>query len=387
NGSLTFAGTGAGEGIVSATPGNLILHAPATITGYAQSAPPATQDYNFVDGTVQWTTDPAQATYDFPVGDATNGLQRMSITRNDVAADGITSLEASYDHTPPGIPANQNQCGINTPSPWTQNLYPGKFVFHANGGAAYTLPASSYDLEMAFRGTLPPGPEYGVLIDHGSGWEYAKVNSGPSPTSCVQPPQASPITAPGLTQFSEGSGIGNSLPFPFELLSFSARHIDGVNTLQWQTASETNNRGFDIQRAQALGERFESIGFVEGAGNSQRELSYAHPDADVLPGQTYYYRLVQEDFDGTRTPSPVVQVYVPESGEQYLQLYPNPATNQLTLSATQPLQTIVVRSSIGQEVLRQDAANETQVELDVSALSAGVYLLQTDGQALRFVKQ
>ncbi len=178
-----------------------------------------------------------------------------------------------------------------------------------------------------------------------------------------------------------------SRPLPVELSDFTAQLAQEQVLLEWQTATEIHNRGFEVQRAEAADADFETLEFVTGAGNSQRALSYSEVDANVVPGNTYYYRLVQEDFDGTRTPSPVVQVYVPESGEQSLQLYPNPTADRLVITSTQPLHSIVVRSSIGQVVMREDVVESTQTRLDVAHLPAGVYLLQTDGQALRFVKE
>jgi len=83
---------------------------------------------------------------------------------------------------------------------------------------------------------------------------------------------------------------------PVELTSFTASANFGVVDLQWITATETNNSGFEVQRSD--GSDFETIAFVEGFGTTTERQEYSFSDRNVTMGK-YFYRLKQIDFDGT----------------------------------------------------------------------------------------
>lgn len=85
--------------------------------------------------------------------------------------------------------------------------------------------------------------------------------------------------------------------FPVELSSFSAQPFSGRVALNWSTESESNNRGFRIERS-SDGAAFEQIGNVEGHGTYTGHLDYTFDDNSPLDGVSYY-RLRQEDLDGT----------------------------------------------------------------------------------------
>jgi len=94
---------------------------------------------------------------------------------------------------------------------------------------------------------------------------------------------------------------------PVELTSFRAEASGNKVTLNWQTASETNNRGFEIERK--LNSNWESLGFIEGKGNTTQVSAYTFTDKVSLTGK-YSYRLKQIDYDGTISYSKEVEVNV-----------------------------------------------------------------------------
>jgi len=94
--------------------------------------------------------------------------------------------------------------------------------------------------------------------------------------------------------------------FPVELLQFTAKATENTVLLEWETATESNNRGFVVERS-SDGEQFQEIGFVPGAGNSQSALVYHFEDFHGTDA-VWYYRLRQQDFDGSEHLSPVVAV-------------------------------------------------------------------------------
>ncbi len=95
-------------------------------------------------------------------------------------------------------------------------------------------------------------------------------------------------------------------PLPVELIELDANFMQGFVRVNWTTASEINNDYFLIQRS-ATGNHFETIGKTEGGGNSTSILRYYYDDLQPLGGISYY-RLLQFDFDGGQTWSPVVAV-------------------------------------------------------------------------------
>jgi len=110
---------------------------------------------------------------------------------------------------------------------------------------------------------------------------------------------------------------------PVELLSFEATSSEKTISLQWVTASEVDNKGFEVQRS-IDGVNFNKIGWVDGEGSSAREVAYTFADEDAKSNTMYYYRLRQLDFDDTEDFS---EVQTAEIANQDLtfKVFPNPA--------------------------------------------------------------
>jgi hypothetical protein len=113
---------------------------------------------------------------------------------------------------------------------------------------------------------------------------------------------------------------------PVELSSFTAMVNEADVLLNWTTATETNNKGFEIQRSEVRGQQseWEKIGFVDGKGTTSEEHQYSFVDKEV-PAGNYTYRLKQIDFNGSFNYSGEVNVQVQSVYTYYLaQNYPNP---------------------------------------------------------------
>ena len=107
------------------------------------------------------------------------------------------------------------------------------------------------------------------------------------------------------------------------LVYFRATEIGRNILLEWQTSSELNNSGYDIQR-RTLTTKYEKIGFVAGFGTTTETHSYSFVDENIFSG-TYYYRLKQIDFDGSFEFSPEVEITTtPINLDTLYQNYPNP---------------------------------------------------------------
>ena len=113
---------------------------------------------------------------------------------------------------------------------------------------------------------------------------------------------------------------------PVELLAFTASVMNSEVQLFWSTASELNNRGFEIERSVNDNNNFVTVGFVDGKGSSSEINYYSFLDNPQLSGANQiYYRLKQIDFDGTFSYSDVISVNFDVPAEFVLsQNYPNP---------------------------------------------------------------
>jgi hypothetical protein len=122
-----------------------------------------------------------------------------------------------------------------------------------------------------------------------------------------------------------------AIVLPIELTSFTAT-CDGKSALvEWTTATERNNDYFIVERSDdAI--NFTEVARVAGAGNSIEPLDYSYTDYGIHGGDNYY-RLVQVDYDGTRTASEIIVANCVEmsAGEPDVQAYPNPFDGELTL--------------------------------------------------------
>ncbi|MBC6698378.1 T9SS type A sorting domain-containing protein [Hymenobacter puniceus] len=163
------------------------------------------------------------------------------------------------------------------------------------------------------------------------------------------------------------------LPLPVELKSFTAQLRNGQVALNWVTASEKNNRGFEVQRSQDARE-FSTILFKEGKGTTNARSTYNAVDARPLAGLSYY-RLKQIDTDGKFSYSPVVTVK--NAGLTEASFYPNPTSGKLTISLPQATTAEGLRvriSDLTGRVLREQTLPVTG-ELDLASLPAGTYMV------------
>ena len=148
-------------------------------------------------------------------------------------------------------------------------------------------------------------------------------------------------------------------PFPVELTSFTGKFVDGKVLLTWETATETNNKGFEIERKKDKGE-WTKIGFVEGNGSVDEPQSYSFVDQNPNGAERFLYRLKQVDFNGAYEYSETIEVEVPlPSNFELRQNYPNPVSkgssgsSSTRIEFTLPLRSnvkLAVYNSIGEKI-------------------------------------
>jgi ligand-binding sensor domain-containing protein len=263
-------------------------------------------------------------------------------------------------------------------------------------------------LNNIWVGTLGKASDYAELIKFdGTNW----ISFNPSNS---QLPQTFVINDLAFDKFgnlwlaTENAGVvvfnENGVVIPVELTSFTSSVNENEVTLNWQTATETNNSGFEIQRNTHLnplsrGEAegrgvWRNIGFINGNGTTTEPQSYSFVDKELEAGK-YQYRLKQIDFDGTFEYSKTIEVEVNAPLKFSLeQNYPNPFNPSTTIKFSIPAVgtrlalsvQLKVYDVLGKEIAtlvnEEKPAGNYEVEfnsvetLHVTSLPSGVYFYQ-----------
>jgi len=179
--------------------------------------------------------------------------------------------------------------------------------------------------------------------------------------------------------------IHDSLVFvPVELENFTVRNESDKIILQWQTASELNNKGFEVQRKFGNSD-FASVGFVEGKGTTTEKQFYNFIDKPSENG-LYSYRLKQIDFSGVNHFSDEVEIQFVSSIQVHLeQNYPNPTNSRTVIQWSIPINAHVklkLYDVLGREVLtlvdgfREAGLYENQIDFNKTELPSGIYLYE-----------
>ena len=214
-------------------------------------------------------------------------------------------------------------------------------------------------------------------IDGGENWfEFTEING---------------VRVTGLKLLNSGSGFAvgeiglimkyyDSTYVPVELTSFYSETINNKLILIWLTASEINNKGFEVEKSESGSQVWQSIGFVQGNGTTTEEHSYTFIDFTNEPGH-YFYRLKQVDYDGSFEYSNIIGVYIDSPSRfNLLQNYPNPFNSSTTIRyqiAKDEFVSLKVYDVLGNEVktiIEEDKkAGYYSVSLNANDLSSGIY--------------
>lgn len=188
------------------------------------------------------------------------------------------------------------------------------------------------------------------------------------------------VVTTGL-DFPIGIALNPGAPLPVELTAFEGRVDRSTVLLQWATASEQQNAGFNVQHYRDGG--FVTVGWVEGAGTTAAPQRYTHRIEGLAAG-AHRFRLEQVDLDGTTAYSPEVEVVVEAPPRLTLHApYPNPARGPLSVAFELPRAAEVqlgVYDVLGRRVQYQTMpsapAGTHTLTIDTEGLPSGLYLVR-----------
>lgn len=201
-----------------------------------------------------------------------------------------------------------------------------------------------------------------------------------------------PNNSPDWTSFIDDVSYYQYGPLPVELTFFEANVIGNSIQLNWATASEIQNYGWEIEKAEILYNEnnllaleWRKIGFVLGAGNSNSFKSYSFIDKNILEG-TYFYRLKQINLDGSFEYKDSVKVevnYYPDDLKLFC--YPNPFNSQTNIKFTlrKPEKVkLSIFNLLGEEIkVLVDEFKESgtyKINFDAGDLSSGIYIFKLE---------
>ncbi len=172
---------------------------------------------------------------------------------------------------------------------------------------------------------------------------------------------------------------------PVELISFDATCQSDNVILNWVTATEINNDYFTIERS-VDANVFESIGTVNGNGNSTALLNYYWTDENPIDGKAYY-RLKQTDFDGDFQYHDIQRVNCMQSND--ISIYPNLFESsfmiQFSGKTTYPIR-IEVMDYLGRIVHTENVESKV-VEIALNKHAAGTYFVKVVTESSQVVER
>lgn len=173
----------------------------------------------------------------------------------------------------------------------------------------------------------------------------------------------------GLTLLSSNLGY---FPLPVKLVSFTGNSEHGQSKLFWRTTSESDNKGFEVQRS-VDARAFETIGFIDGNGDTNKEKNYHF--VDIAPPTICYYRLKQIDYNEEFEYSRIIMI---KSENVVFKVYPNPAKDEVMVSGMDGTQNMQIINEFGVVSLQTKVNPDRPVSLH--SLKPGLYTISVGSE-------
>ena len=363
--------------------------ATGAITGYN----PTSYSNNYIAGILRRALPTTVQLVEFPVG----GLRANPSTEKEMNQIGFdfTSVPdyGQYltvyfrpSHTP--SPANIAECGNDGYDAWIGN---GRWIVipdNNTGTAGYhvrTHPRNYDAIYTTYDYTQYTGNASATVQKATTGNTDWNVYGTCNPASTLNPMATALVIRNGQSGFSEFAvSVDDDKPFPVEMLPLVAvpDNTNQLIKLYWNTLSEVNNAGFEIQRS-LDGSSFNKIhpgAWVNGQGNSNSQVNYTYDDRMVEPNVKYYYRLKQIDFNGAYKYSNIAEAILSPNFQFGVVFYPNPTQDIMNLTLTSDKEqslNLIVYNAIGQQIFNETynvKPGASNIQLDAFRnITKGVY--------------
>lgn len=329
---------------------------------------------SWVNGNLQRSITANTGLYDFPVGNNSQGNLLQFLNNNITGTSSLTASFAPKPGSDAGLIVTENG------TPYTMVNDGG--VWYLDAATAAT--AGNYALQLYFTGFAGlANNQFGILrrndaSSNAADWVVPAGSALEAPNGAGRNVSDGYARRKNMTTFSQ-LGIGMSaMALPVTLIDFFAvRDNQTTVKLNWSTATEINNKGFEIEKRYENENQFSAKDFVASKatdGNSQVILNYIYQDINSFSGVTYY-RLKQIDMDGNFVYSAIKAIKGIDGATVDVTLMPNPNRGQFTIlisGANQSRHAFI--SNINGKVIKQFLV-QPQQEVNISELPAATYVL------------
>ncbi len=371
----------------------------------------------FINGNLRRAVATNTSTYEFPVGagTATTNYHRMSWVNNNLSAD-ITNLTAKTEYEAKENNNTDETLGANT------NAYEGyasgttqmgSIVEKTAGNALqwdltpdnYSYTSGTYGVNLYFNSFTPPNlsaandGQFTVLKRPSNSTSYADWDAFASTTDFPADGEAERTFAGGVakktgfttfSKFAIAKSANNNLPI--ELVRFDGECKDQSVSINWTTATETNNDYFTIEKS-SDGEIFYELTTIKGEGNSNELKKYEYLHS--IESDFAYYRLRQTDFDGKNTKSNIIYVEGCNASIQTTELEAYTSNNRdILVQIKTPVNkeySYHVFDQSGRQVVETNkyaaTAGNNVFKINTLKLASGIYILNIYNQTEQYSKK
>ena len=255
---------------------------------------------------------------------AANGTSVMTF-----ASRPIATIQWGASGSMPTAVSGAYYSGTNPPSTFSPANFLNAYLnLNATGGSAYTYRVTLH-YDLALLGTVTSESNLRVASRIANTWLSDSATVINVSNRTIAGSRAN--TAMGIF-----TGTDVTAPLPVQLSYFTANVVGEDVSLTWATASEFNNKGFELERS-LDGVHFNYFGFVKGAGTSNRIIRYAASDKNAFDqASVLYYRLKQVDLDGKYTYSQVAVVDKNTLENFTSNVFPNPFVSNFMVQINTP---------------------------------------------------
>ncbi|HET8860972.1 T9SS type A sorting domain-containing protein [Marivirga sp.] len=316
--------------------------------------PPSLGAFEFTPNTTPIATHQIGAIADPGISDFYVGNRKIvSLKWNENGGSLPTSVKIHYypGHQPPdtdGYP-----------------VFNGYIQVDAVGGSDYM-----YDIELAYEPALLAGISTNDILLTKRSDEVNDWSTWQTTVNTV----SRVFTVKNIDNgFSYFTGTDQNNPLPINLISFSAKILNGKIEIRWETNSEKNNDHFTVEKKD-INNDWRKIAIIKGAKNSNTIMNYSTVDLNPIVG-TQYYRLKQVDTDGRFEYSYIVRV---DYGTNKREVFPNPFIDQIFIKSKgeKSIKRIELKNIMGENInISTEYFPQDKWKINAPALQKGTYIL------------